>query len=73
MQSGAKLKHMQVIYEPSDIVQVEDNIDAGVYAACTVELISPAGNGHWNVRFVDCVGGKTAPEYGLAEEYYFRP
>jgi hypothetical protein len=71
--AGAKLKHMKITYEPGDIVEVEDNSDAGVFAACTIELSHYVGDCIWIAEFKDCIGGKTAPDIGSVHERYLQP
>ena len=47
---------MKITYEPGDVVEVEDNIEAGKYAACTVKLLHKISK-VWTVELIDCVGG----------------
>ena len=50
---------MKITYEPGDIVDVEDNIEAGPLAACTITLVRKAANNDkvWLATLVDCIGG----------------
>lgn len=68
---------MKVTFEPGDIVEVEDNVDAGTFAACTVQLLDkPNPNVRWwRVKLVDCVGGRdsNSPDEGLVDEDYLQP
>lgn len=63
---------MKIIYEPGDIVEVEDDANAGGFAACTVELLNKSETlGAWYVKTLD--GLKPSPEYGYVDEIYLYP
>lgn len=56
---------MIIQYEPGDIVNVEDNIDAGEFAAETVTLLDKFTKTLWKVQ--------RGSSIGLVEEIYLEP
>ena len=63
---------MKIIYEPNDIVEIDDELDAGIYACCTVKLISKHDN-HWLCSFISCIGGGKYPKTSFVDEIYLNP
>ena len=62
-------------FEPGDVVEVEDNVEAGVFAGCTVKLISKstAHGFWWLVEFVNCTTSKgSLPETAYTHQDYFQ-
>jgi len=58
---------MKVIYEAGDYAKVEDNIDAGEFAACDVVLKYKKPNGNWVVSNID------TGNISEVKEIYLRP
>ena len=59
---------MKIIYEPGDIVEVEDNSEAGGGSACTVELISKQGT-MWKVKICGSYCGNVGIIADVDERY----
>lgn len=62
---------MTIIYEPGDVVEVDDNSDVGPMAGNRVELIQKVGT-VWNVITVGCWKHR-AGIIGSVEETYIIP
>jgi hypothetical protein len=64
---------MKIIYEPGDIVEVEDNSDAGPMSGCTVKLwMKLSDKGMWRVEYIDGPG-YPGLKYGNVLEIYMNP
>jgi hypothetical protein len=64
---------MKITYEPGDIVEIEDNSDAGSMSGCTVKLMLKLNDkGMWRVEYIDGPG-YPGHKYGNVPEIYMKP
>lgn len=63
---------MKITFEVGDIVEVEDNCEAGDLASETVRLLSPIGSDKWEAITYSALNGNYQRK-GIVETIYLHP